>query len=75
MGKTKKVGKTGKYGSRYGSKIRKKILKIESKQTKNCPYCGRKQVKRVAAGIWKCDKCENKFTGGSYNVKKSKGEK
>ncbi len=75
MGKTKKVGKTGKYGSRYGLKIRKKILKSEAKKTKKCPYCQREQIKRIAAGIWTCNKCNNKFTGGSYTVKKSKGEK
>ena len=66
MGRTKKVGIAGKYGSRYGLNIRRKILKAESKKTKICPHCGKKQVKRVAAGIWECQKCKNKFTGGAY---------
>ncbi len=75
MAGTKKVGKTGKYGSRYGLRIRKKILKVESKKTKECPYCKRKRAKRIAAGIWECSKCNNKFSGGSYIIKKTKGEK
>lgn len=66
MGRTKKVGITGKYGSRYGIRIRRKTLAVEKKKTKECPYCNRKQLKRVASGIWKCNKCNSKFSGGSY---------
>ncbi len=69
MGRTKKVGSTGKYGSRYGLKIRRKILKVESKKDRVCPYCGKKQLKRVAAGIWECKKCGARFTGGAYTIK------
>ncbi|MCD6576062.1 MAG: 50S ribosomal protein L37Ae [Nanoarchaeota archaeon] len=69
MGRTKKVGSTGKFGARYGLKIRRRILKVESKKTKVCPYCGKKQLKRVAAGIWECKKCGTKFAGGAYTVK------
>ena len=66
MGRTKKVGITGKFGARYGLSIRRKILKVEAKKTKVCPYCGRKQIKRLASGIWNCGKCKSKFTGGAY---------
>jgi len=69
MGKTKKVGSTGKFGARYGLHIRRKIIKVESKKSKVCPYCGKKQVRRVAAGIWECKKCKSKFTGGAYSLK------
>lgn len=68
MGKTKKVKRAGRLGSRYGVGIRKRLLKIESKQQKNykCPFCGFKRVKRKAAGLYVCRKCHAKFAGGAY---------
>lgn len=65
---TKKVGMTGKYGPRYGTKTKKLILEIENKrkQEKICPYCERFSLKRIAAGIWYCKKCKAKFAGGAY---------
>jgi len=66
MGRTKKVGVAGKYGSRYGLRIRRKVVDVEKKKSKSCPTCGKKQLKRVASGIWECKKCGNKFSGGTY---------
>jgi large subunit ribosomal protein L37Ae len=66
MAGTKKVGMTGKFGPRYGIKIRRAVLEVTKKMTKECPYCGRKQLKRTATGIWECGKCNTKFTGGAY---------
>ncbi len=68
MGKTKKVSKTGRLGSRYGVGIRKRLLKTEAKQQKRyaCPFCGFKRVKRKAAGLYVCKKCNAKFAGGAY---------
>jgi len=68
MGNTKKVGKTGRLGSRYGVGIRKRLLKIEEKQEQNytCPFCGFKKVKRKAAGLFTCKKCNARFAGGAY---------
>ncbi|MCD6371360.1 MAG: 50S ribosomal protein L37Ae [Candidatus Aenigmarchaeota archaeon] len=66
MGRTKKVGITGKFGSRYGLRIRRRILDVEAKKSKECPFCGKKQLKRIAAGIWECKKCKNKFAGGTH---------
>ena len=65
---TKKVGTTGRYGVRYGTKTKKMICKIEARMQKEkvCPYCERKALKRVAAGIWFCDKCKTKFAGAAY---------
>jgi large subunit ribosomal protein L37Ae len=65
---TKKVGLTGKFGPRYGTKTKKMVLEIESKQKKEkvCPYCERSALKRLAAGIWYCKKCKTKFAGGAY---------
>ena len=68
MGRTKKVGIAGRFGPRYGLKIRNLVKKIEEEQKKKhrCPKCGSKRVKRVSTGIWKCTKCGATFTGGAY---------
>jgi len=59
---------TARYGPRYGTKTKKIIANIESKQKKKqtCPYCERKTLKRKAPGIWYCKKCKVKFAGGAY---------
>ena len=65
---TKKVHTTGRFGSRYGVGIRKRVLKVELKQkVKNeCPFCGYQKIKRQAKGIFVCRKCGSKFAGGTY---------
>jgi len=65
---TKKVGTTGRYGPRYGTKTKKVILEMENKekQEKVCPYCERPAIKKIAAGIWYCRKCKTKFAGAAY---------
>jgi large subunit ribosomal protein L37Ae len=65
---TKKVGSSGRFGARYGRKIRSKIVQIEKIQKKKqkCPYCSRLTVKRLAVGIFTCTKCKEKFTGKAY---------
>ena len=44
--RTRKVGITGKYGTRYGQKLRKQVKAIEILQrTKSiCPFCGKKVI-------------------------------
>jgi len=68
MAKTKKVSSTGRFGARYGLKIRKKVLEIEKVQRgkHKCPFCSKLAVKRLAAGIWYCKACGTKFAGGAY---------
>ncbi len=69
---TKKVKKTGKYGVRGGVGIRKKfLLATTDKSKKICPKCGaeNKKIKRVAAGIYHCSKCDTKISGGAYKYK------
>jgi len=41
--RTKKVGITGKYGTRYGSTIRKIVKKFQIQQRSSyiCPVCGK----------------------------------
>ena len=65
---TKKVGSSGRYGPRYGTRTKKISAAIEHEQSKPqpCPYCERDALKRVAAGVWECHKCGKKFAGGAY---------
>jgi len=66
--RTKKVGISGRYGPRYGVKIRRRVNELEIRQKQNhaCPECHYKAVKRVSTGIWKCNHCNHTFTGGAY---------
>ncbi|MFB6204169.1 MAG: 50S ribosomal protein L37ae [Candidatus Nanohaloarchaea archaeon] len=56
-----------RFGSRYGSRIRKNVDEAESRDAE-CPECGSSEVKRTAAGIWECQKCGNKAAGGAYRM-------
>lgn len=68
--RTKKVGIVGKYGTRYGSSLRKQIKKIEVSQHSKyfCSFCGKYGMKRVAVGIWKCKGCSKTQAGGAYTL-------
>jgi large subunit ribosomal protein L37Ae len=68
MGNTKKVGTAGRFGARYGVRIRKRLLRVENKAKEPyaCPFCGFSRTKREAAGLFVCRKCNAKFTGGAY---------
>ncbi len=68
MDGTSKVGSTGRFGSRYGIGIRRKLLKVEPLQTQKhaCPSCGSASVKRKSRGIFECRKCSHAFVGGAY---------
>ena len=65
---TKKIGSAGRFGSRYGKKIRTKIADVERRQrTKHrCPACRRLTLQRIASGIYRCKKCLKKFAGRAY---------
>lgn len=66
--RTNKVGITGKYGTRYGQKLRKQVKAIEILQrTKyTCPFCGKDSVRRAAVGIWRCKACRRNIAGGAW---------
>ena len=68
MGRTKKVGITGRFGARYGSTIRKRVRRVEEKQKINhkCPSCASLKVKRESVSLWECKFCGHKFAGGAY---------
>merc|ERR1711936_74703 len=69
--RTKKVGITGKYGTRYGASLRKTVKKMEISQHSKylCSFCGKDKMKRQAVGIWFChDKnCRIIVAGGAWN--------
>ena len=71
MPKTKKVKAAGRFGCRYGTRVRRKIADIESTQRKKqqCIFCNG-TAKRLSAGIWHCKKCDKKFAGHTYILKK-----
>jgi len=66
--RTKKVGAAGKYGARYGVRVRKRLKQIEADKSKRyvCPNCHQESVKRIGTGIWRCRKCDVVFAGGAY---------
>merc|ERR1712003_233165 len=68
--RTKKVGITGKYGTRYGASLRKMIKKIEISQHAKytCMFCGKDTMKRSCVGIWTCQACRKTVAGGAYAV-------
>lgn len=65
---TKKVGLTGRFGSRYGVTLKQKFKVIEEKQKAKyeCPACSGISVCRVAKGIWSCGKCMHTFAGKAF---------
>jgi len=68
--KRKKVsGKNARFGSRYGSRIRKRVSNIENKykgKCQICPFCGVSSARRTSAGVYQCKTCKKKFAGGAY---------
>lgn len=69
--RTKKVKSAGRFGARYGSRVKKKITLIESVQRKKqqCIFCNG-IAKRLSNGIWKCKKCDKKFASNTYILPK-----
>ena len=68
MSKKKKIGSAGRFGARYGLRIRKKVVAIEKiqKAKHKCPFCVKVGIKRLASGIWYCTHCKVKFAGKAY---------
>ena len=66
----KKKGSAGRFGARYGSRLKAKVSAIESKQKKGykCPLCLKNKVKKVSYGIWYCKNCDTKFAGKAYSL-------
>lgn len=67
--KLKKTKSAGKFGARYGKRVRQRLIKVEEKQRlkQKCPFCGG-IAKRSSKGIWLCSrkKCNKKFASDTY---------
>jgi len=74
MAKLRGEGSVKRLGARYGRKVRARLaqVEIERKKKSKCPYCAYAKVKRIASGIYVCNKCKSKFTGQAYSVAKEK---
>ena len=68
--KLKKSNSAGRFGARYGKKIKAKLVKVAEKQRKKqkCPFCEKLGVKKLSKGIWQCTrkKCNKKFASNTY---------
>lgn len=66
--KTKKTRYAGRFGSKAGVRVRKRLNSIEGLQRKRqiCPYCNRPGAERKVVGIWHCTKCGKTFAGHAY---------
>lgn len=65
---TEKAHRTGRFGPRYGTRIRRRVANIERVQFKKhrCPQCLTGELSRASTSIWACRKCGHKFAGGAY---------
>ena len=68
--KLKKTKSAGRFGSRYGKRVRAKLVKVESSQRKKqkCPFCDKVGIKRLSKGIWQCSRCNKKFASDTYKL-------
>jgi large subunit ribosomal protein L37Ae len=68
--KSKKSKSAGRFGVRYGKRIRDGIVNVETKQRvkQTCPFCKKKGVKRLSKGIWSCKKCSKKFASNTFHL-------
>ncbi len=74
MVKKVETGSAKRYGTRYGRMLKLKVAKLEEQYKKKlkCPYCHYDKVKRIASGIWKCNKCNSEFTASAYSISEKK---
>ena len=72
--KSKKTKSAGRFGAGYGTRVRASLNKIEQTQRKRqqSPFNHRGRVKRIAAGIWKCQKTGKVFAGPAYSLSETK---
>ena len=72
MAEQKGLGPVKRYGTRYGRTLKYKLAQIEiaQKNKQTCPTCLKQKVRRIAMGIYRCDKCNVSFAAGAYSVGK-----
>ncbi len=66
--RTRQVGVVGRYGPRYGVRIRRRVQEIdEARRARHvCPKCQAAAVRRRSSGVWQCRHCGHVFAGGAY---------
>lgn len=66
--KSKKTKSAGRFGARYGKRVRARLVAVETKQRikQKCPFCGKIGIKRLSKGLWQCKKCNKKFAHDVY---------
>ncbi len=66
--RTRQVGVVGRYGPRYGVRIRRRVQEIEEtrRAVHVCPKCQAAAVHRRSSGVWQCRHCGHVFAGGAY---------
>lgn len=68
--KSKKTKSAGRFGARYGKRVRDRLVQVESKQRvkQQSPFHPKGTAKRLAAGIWKCSKTGKVFADNAYSI-------
>lgn len=68
--KLKKTKSAGRFGARYGKRVKARLVAVETKQRikQKCPFCGKTGVKRLSKGLWQCKKCNKKFAHDAYYI-------
>lgn len=61
----RKNSSSKRFGSRYGSKVRRNVDEAENRESL-CDCGG--ELERQAVGIWKCQECGRKMSGGAYSA-------
>jgi large subunit ribosomal protein L37Ae len=66
--KLKKSKSAGRFGARYGKKVRARLVNVEVKQRQKqkSPFHPNSTAKRIASGIWKCSKTGKVFANNTY---------
>ncbi len=66
--RTKKVGRTGWMGPRYGIRVRRRVLEIDRArdQAYPCPRCSTVTLRRSGSGIYECHRCQTAFASDAY---------
>ncbi len=72
--KKKKIKAAGKFGAGYGKNVRDRFNAVESEQRRfqPSPFHPKGKARRIAAGIWKCEKTGKIFAGHAYFLVKAK---
>jgi large subunit ribosomal protein L37Ae len=57
-------------GIKFGATVRKRygMAYKTLKQKRRCPSCGSLKLRRIALGIWHCEKCNYKIASGAYEI-------